>query len=77
MCYNTGMSSELTDAEIELQAGLDGEFDARSGMPRFGGYGGSVDLDDLDDEQRTIYEMGYDMGYDLGNDEAEDEDADY
>ena len=66
--------SALSDDEVELLGGLDGDSDASLGMPLYGSHGMSVDLDELTDEQRDRYEMGYHAGYDSGKNLLDDED---
>ena len=43
---------------------FDGETDANLGLADYTGFGASVDLDKLSDEQRDIYEQGYLSGKD-------------
>ena len=57
-------NEDLSDDEVELTGSLDGEFDSEYDMPLYGGYGSSVDLDDLTDEQKDLYDDAYHAGYD-------------
>ena len=54
----------LSNDEVELAGSLDGEFDAEYDAPTYGGYGSSVDLDDLTDEQKDLYDNAYHAGHD-------------
>ena len=50
----------------------DGRFDREHHMLPHSGFGSSVDLDELDEDQREAYELGYGIGaedYDLKSDE--------
>ncbi len=50
----------------------DGHFDKDHHMLPHSGFGSSVNLDELDDDQREAYELGYGIGaedYDLSDDE--------
>lgn len=54
----------------------DGTFDKDNHMPYRASYGSSIDIDDLDDEEREAYILGYDTGaedYDLFDDDDDDE----
>lgn len=62
----------LTDAEIEEAGSLDGDSDSGLGNARYSGFGSSIDLDDLTDEQRELYEMGYESGF-SANDDLDDD----
>jgi hypothetical protein len=49
----------------------DGRFDKDHHMLPHSGFGSSVNLDELSDDEREAYEMGYSIGaedYDLGDD---------
>ena len=49
----------------------DGRFDKDHHMLPHSGFGSSVNLDELNDDEREAYEMGYSIGaedYDLSND---------
>lgn len=52
--------------EASLRGSLDGENDAYSGGSRYSGFGMSVDLDEMTDEEREAYEMGYETGFESG-----------
>ena len=54
----------VSDDEIELAGSLDGEFDAEYDAPMYGGYGSSIDLDELTDEQKDLYDNAYHAGHD-------------
>ena len=63
---------EYTDDDLEALGIEDGTFDRDNDMPYQGSFGSSVDLDELTDEQREIYELGYNTGaedYDLDTEE--------
>ncbi len=50
----------------------DGRFDREHHMLPHSGFGSSVNLDELDEDQREAYELGYGIGaedYDLNDDE--------
>ena len=50
----------------------DGRFDKDHHMLPHSGFGSSVDLDELSDDEREAYEMGYSIGaedYDLSDDD--------
>lgn len=50
----------------------DGRFDREHHMLPHSGFGSSVNLEELDDDQREAYELGYGIGaedYDLSDDE--------
>ena len=53
------IDDSLSDWELEERGTLDGETDANLGLADYTGFGASVDLDKLSDEQRDIYEQGY------------------
>lgn len=55
---------DLSDEEVELAGSLDGEFDAEYDAPLYGGYGSSVNLDNLTEEQKDLYDDAYHAGYD-------------
>ncbi|MBR2830862.1 hypothetical protein IKE83_00690 [Candidatus Saccharibacteria bacterium] len=59
----------LSDDEIELAGSLDGEFDAGHNLSMYGGYGSSIDLDSLTDEQKDLYDDAYHASYDNNKDE--------
>lgn len=58
------VDDSLSDWELEERGTLDGETDANLGLADYTGFGASVDLDKLSDEQRDIYEQGYLSGKD-------------
>ena len=61
------------DASYYEALGMDdGRFDREHHMLPHSGFGSSVNLDELDEDQREAYELGYGIGaedYDLSNDE--------
>lgn len=62
------------DDEIEELGVEDGYYDKTNHMSYQASYGYSVELDELSDEQRDLYDLGYNMGaedYDLFDDEDE------
>lgn len=54
----------VSDDEAELAGSLDGEFDAEYDAPMYGGYGSSIDLDELTNEQKDLYDNAYHAGHD-------------
>ncbi len=54
----------ISDDEVELAGSLDGEFDAEYDAPMYGGYGSSIDFDELADEQKDLYDNAYHAGHD-------------
>ena len=67
--------SSLSDDELELLGGMDGESDGNLGMARYSSHGSSVDLSELTPEQWESYDRGYSSGYSL-TDNFDDEDDD-
>jgi len=62
--------------EIEELGMEDGNFDKDNHMPYLSSYGSSVDVDDLEDEEREAYNNGYYSsaeGPNLFDDDDEDE----
>ena len=57
----------LSDWELEEHGTLDGETDANLGLADYTGFGASVDLDKLSDEQRDVYEQAYLSGKDAAD----------
>lgn len=61
------------DASYYEALGIDdGRFDREHHMLPHSGFGSSVDLDELDEDQREAYELGYGIGaedYDLSDNE--------
>ena len=61
------------DASYYEALGIDdGRFDREHHMLPHSGFGSSVNLDELDEDQREAYELGYGIGaedYDLSDDE--------
>jgi hypothetical protein len=55
---------EMSDGEVEMAGLQDGEFDANNGAPAYSQYGSSVDLNELDDDQKDIYDTAYHAGFD-------------
>ena len=64
--------------EIEELGMEDGNFDKDNHMPYLSSYGSSVDVDDLEDEEREAYNNGYYNSTEDSNlfddDDAKDED---
>ena len=53
----------------------DGTYDRNNKMSYQASFGSSVDLDELDDDEREAYELGYNIGaedYDLYDDDEDD-----
>lgn len=55
---------DLSDEEVELAGSLDGEFDAEYDASLYGGYGSSVNLGDLTEEQKDLYDDAHHAGHD-------------
>lgn len=55
---------EMSDGEVEMAGLQDGEFDANNDAPAYSQYGSSVDLNELDDDQKDIYDDAYHAGFD-------------
>ena len=54
----------------------DGTYDRINKMSYQASFGSSVDLDELDDDERDAYELGYNIGaedYDIHDDDEEDD----
>lgn len=65
--------------DLEEMGTEDGTFDKDNHMPYFSSYGSSVEIDELDDEERQAYELGYSNGaedYDLYGDNDDDDEDD-
>ena len=63
---------ELYDDDYDSDDDDDGRFDREHHMLPHSGFGSSVSLDELDEDQREAYELGYGIGaedYDLSDDE--------
>ncbi|MBR3138019.1 hypothetical protein IKG41_01590 [Candidatus Saccharibacteria bacterium] len=82
--YDDDLDDDLDDEESSDDDGYhdasyyealgidDGRFDREHHMLPHSGFGSSVDLEELDDDQREAYELGYGIGaedYDLKSDE--------
>ncbi|MDO4979249.1 MAG: hypothetical protein Q4E47_03835 [Candidatus Saccharibacteria bacterium] len=62
---------EVSDYDIESAGSMDGEFDGEYDMPSYSQYGASINLDDLTDEQRDIYDNAYHSGHDAAESQKE------
>ena len=65
----------LSEDDIENLGMQDGMYDRENIMSYQASFGSSVELDDLDYEEREAYELGYEIGaenYDLDSDDEED-----
>ena len=66
-------NDDYHDASYYEALGMDdGRFDREHHMLPHSGFGSSVNLDELDEDQREAYELGYGIGaedYDLSDDE--------
>ena len=66
-------NDDYHDASYYENLGMeDGRFDKDHHMFPHSGFGSSVNLDELSDDEREAYEMGYSLGtedYDLDNDD--------
>lgn len=67
-----GGKGRISDADLAMAGSMDGESDAVNGMPLYGSYGSSIDLEELSDEQRDLYDGAYYSGHDAGSDLEED-----
>lgn len=70
---NRNNDDDYHDASYYEALGIDdGRFDREHHMLPHSGFGSSVNLDELNDDQREAYELGYGIGaedYDLSDDE--------
>ena len=70
---NRNNDGDYHDASYYEELGIDdGRFDREHHMLPRSGFGSSVNLDELDDDQREAYELVYGIGaedYDLSDDE--------
>lgn len=66
--YSSEQNNDLDDAEIEMAGSLDGESDTFNGLPLHSGYGSSIGLNDLTDEQHNLYDSAYYAGHDSASD---------
>ena len=67
----------LDESDIENLGIQDGMFDRENKMSYQASFGSSIDLDELDDEEREAYELGYEIGaenYDLHDTDEDEED---
>ena len=65
----------LSEDDVETLGIEDGTYDRQNKMSYQASFGSSVDLDELDDEQREAYELGYEIGaenYDLDSDDEDE-----
>lgn len=70
------MYDDLDLDDIESRGIDDGTYDRQNHMSYQASYGSSIDLSELDDEQRDAYDLGYSVGsedYDLYDDDEEDD----
>ena len=70
------MYDDLDLDDIETLGIDDGTYDRQNHMSYQASYGSSIDLSELDEEQRDIYDLGYSVGsedYDLYDDDEEDD----
>ena len=71
------MYDDLDLDDIETLGIDDGTYDRQNHMSYQASYGSSIDLNELDEEQRDIYDLGYSVGsedYDLYDNDDEDDD---
>ena len=74
MCYNCLME-DMDEWDYENLGIEDGTYDRNNKMSYQASFGSSVDLDELDDDEREAYELGYNIGaedYDLYDDDEDD-----
>ena len=65
----------LSKSDIETLGIENGTYDCNNEISYQASFGSSVDLDELDGEQREAYELGYEIGaenYDLDSDDEDD-----
>lgn len=70
------MYDDLDLDDIENRGIDDGSYDRQNHMSYQASYGSSIDLSELDEEQRDIYDLGYSVGsedYDLYDNDDEDD----
>ena len=70
------MYNDLDLDDIETLGIDDGTYDRQNHMSYQASYGSSIDLSELDEEQRDVYDLGYSVGsedYDLYDDDKEDD----
>ena len=70
------MYDDLDLDDIETLSIDDGTYDRQNHMSYQASYGSSIDLSELDEEQRDVYDLGYSVGsedYDLYSDDDDDE----
>ena len=70
------MYDDLDLDDIETLGIDDGTYDRQNHMSYQASYGSSIDLSELDEEQRDVYDLGYSVGsedYDLYDDDEEDD----
>ena len=65
----------MDDSEIEQLGSMDGESDAISRQARYASHGSSVDLDELTDEQRDLYDNAYQSSFDANEAFFDDEES--
>ena len=64
----------MDESDYENLGIQDGTFDRQNKMSYQASFGSSVNLDELSDEEREVYELGYEIGtenYDLDSDDKE------
>ena len=62
---NSEPSASLNDYAIEEAGFMDGESDANLKMPLYSSYGSSLQLEELTDAQRDLYDNAYHSGNSL------------
>lgn len=68
--------NDYDDDAIEELGVEDGYYDKNNHMSYQASYGSSVDLNELSDEQRDLYDLGYNIGaedYDFHQDDEDDD----
>ena len=70
------MYDDLDLDDIETLGIDDGTYDRQNHMSYQASYGSSIDLEELDEEQRDAYDLGYNVGaedYDIHSDDDDEE----
>lgn len=63
---NDNTLDQISDADVFMAASFDGDADKTFGNPAGSSYGHSIDLNELTDEQRDLYDSEYYGNIDSG-----------
>lgn len=66
--------NQISDADVFMAASFDGDADKTFGNPAGSSYGYSIDLNELTDEQRSLYDSEY---YGNIDNRIDDDDTDF